>query len=109
MIAIYRTNVSGFAYTHDIVLCSNNYTLATVNSYAFAACMRIYASKTKVLQALILCEQRQTVLLVGELLKGVEKFKYFGSKFSATARAPTKIRGRVNVLVPYAFLSLGSA
>ncbi len=51
-----------------------NYTLATVNSYAFAACMRNYASKTKVLQALIVCEQRQTVLLVGESLDDVDKF-----------------------------------
>ncbi len=74
LLAIYRTNVSGFAYAHDVVLHSNNYALATVNSYAFAACMRIHASKTKVMPALIPGVQRQIVLIVSGSLDEVDKF-----------------------------------
>ncbi len=54
--------------------------LEAVNRYATAVGMRINASKTKVMSALIPGEQRQAVLLDGEPLEDVEGFKYLGSQ-----------------------------
>ncbi len=51
-----------------------------------AAGMRMSASKTKVMSALTPGEQRQTVLLAGEPLKDVDKFKYLGSMLIANGQ-----------------------
>ncbi len=57
--------------------------LEAVNRHIAAVGMRIYASKTKVMSALISGEQRHAVLLDSEPLEDVEKFKYLGSMFVA--------------------------
>ncbi len=54
-----------------------------VNGPASAVGMRVNASKTKVMSAPVPDEQRQAVLLDGEPLEDVEKFKYLGSMFVA--------------------------
>ncbi len=58
--------------------------LEAVNRHAAAVGMRIKASKTKVMSALIPGEQRQTVLLDCEPLEDVDKFKYLGSMLVQT-------------------------
>ncbi len=50
--------------------------------------MRINASKTKVMSALIPGEQRQAVLLDREPLEDVDKFKCLGSMFVANDQTP---------------------
>ncbi len=55
--------------------------LEAVNHHTATVAMRIYASKTKVMSALVPDEQRQTVLLDGESLENVDKFKYISSMF----------------------------
>ncbi len=57
--------------------------LEAVNPHVAAVGMRIYASKTKVMSALISGEQRHAVLLDSEPLEDVKKFKYLGSMFVA--------------------------
>ncbi len=64
--------------------------LEAANRHAAAVGMRINASKTKVMSALIPGEQRQAVLLDGEPLEVVDKFKYLGSMFVQTTRAPSR-------------------
>ncbi len=54
--------------------------LEAVNRNAAAVCMRIDASNTKVMSALIPGELRQAVLLDGEPLEDVNKFKYLGKQ-----------------------------
>ncbi len=71
---------SGLAYADDIVILSSSYSemqglLEAVNRHAAAVGMRINASKTKVMSTLIPGEQRQAVLLDGEPLEVVDKFK----------------------------------
>ncbi len=56
--------------------------------------MRINASKTKVMSALIPGELRQAVLLDGESLEDVDKFKYFGSMFVENGQGTEEIRSR---------------
>ncbi len=75
------TNVhaSDLAYTKGIVNLNNRYSeiqglFEEVNRNAATVGMRIKASKTKAISALIPSEQRQTALLDGELLEDVEKF-----------------------------------
>ncbi len=63
--------MSDLAYADDIVILSSSYTemqglLEAVNCHAAAVGMRINASKTKVMSALIPGEQRQAVLIEGE-------------------------------------------
>ncbi len=63
--------MSDLAYADDIVILSSSYSemqglLEAVNRLAAAAGMRISASKTKVMSALIPGEQRQAVLLDDE-------------------------------------------
>ncbi len=63
--------MSDLAYADDIVILSSSYSemqglLEAVNRLAAAAGMRISASKTKVMSALIPVEQRQAVLLDDE-------------------------------------------
>ncbi len=79
---------SNLAYADDIVILSSSYSemqglLEAVNCHATAVVMRINASNTKVLSALIPGEQRQAALLDGEPLEDVDKFKYLGSMFVA--------------------------
>ncbi len=65
-----NVHVSDLAYADDILILSSGYSemqglLEAVNRLAAAAGMRITASKTKVMSALIPGEQRQAVLLNG--------------------------------------------
>ncbi len=59
--------------------------------------MRINASKTKVMSALIPGEQRQAVLLDGEPSEDVDKFKYLGSMFVPNGQGTEEIRSRINL------------
>ncbi len=70
----------------SIVVVSRSYgemkgLLETFNHHADAVGMRINASETKVMSAPIPGEQRQAVLLDGEHLEDVDKFKSLGSMF----------------------------
>ncbi len=49
--------------------------LEALNHHAAAVGMRINASKTKVMSAIISDEEREAVLLDGEPLEDVDKFK----------------------------------
>ncbi len=65
--------MSDLAYADDIVILSSSYSemqglLEAVHRHAAAVGMRINASKTKVMSALVPDEQRQAVLLDGEAL-----------------------------------------
>ncbi len=71
--------------------------LDAVNRHAAAVGMRINASKTKVMSALIPGEPRQAVLLGGEPLEDVERFKYLGSMFAANGQGTEEIRSRINL------------
>ncbi len=72
--------MSDLAYADDIVILSSIYSemlglLEAINRHATAVGMRINTSKTEVMSALIPGEQRQAVLLDGEPLEDVDKFK----------------------------------
>ncbi len=56
--------------------------------------MRINASKTKVMLALIPGEQRQVVLLDDDTLEDVDEFKYLDSMFIANGQGTEEIRSR---------------
>ncbi len=75
--------------------------LEAVNRHAAAVGIRIKVSKTKVMSALIPGEQRQAVLLDGEPLEDVDKFKYLGSMFVANGQGTEEIRSRINLVVPH--------
>ncbi len=67
-------HVSDLAYADDIVILSSSYSemqdlIDAVNRHAAAVGMRINASKTKVMSALVPDEQRQAILLDGEPLE----------------------------------------
>ncbi len=75
-----NVHVSDLAYVHDNVNISSSYSemqdlLEAVNRHVTAVGTRINASKTKVMSTLIPGEQRQAVLLDGEPLEDVDKFK----------------------------------
>ncbi len=94
--------MSDLAYADDIVILSSSYSemqglLEAVNRHAAAVGMRINASKTKAMPALIPGEQRQAVLLDGEPLEDAEKFKYLGSMFVANDQGTEEIRSRINL------------
>ncbi len=94
--------MSDLAYADDIVILSSSYSemqglLESVNHHAAAVGMRINASMTKVMSALIPGEQRQAVLLDGEPLDDVERFKYLGSMFVANGQDTEEIRSRINL------------
>ncbi len=59
--------------------------------------MRIYVSKTKVMSARIPGEQRQAVLLDGEPLQDVDKFKYLASVFVANEQGTEEVRSRIHL------------
>ncbi len=71
---------------------------AALIRHAAAVGMRINASKTKVMSALIPGEQRQTALRDGEPLEDVDKFKYLGSMFIANGQGTEEIRRRINLV-----------
>ncbi len=76
------------AYANDIVILSSSYSemqglFEAVNCHAAKIGISMKASKTKVMSSLIPGEQRQPVLLDGEPLEDVDKFKYLGSMFIA--------------------------
>ncbi len=59
--------------------------------------IRINASKTKVMSALIPGGQRQAVLFDGELLEDVDRFKYLASTFVANGQGTEDIRSTINL------------
>ncbi len=59
------------------------------------------------MSALIPGEQRQAVLLDGEPLEDVKRFKYLGSMFVANGQGTVEIRSRIN-LARFAFSRLQS-
>ncbi len=68
-------------WADDTVILSSSYSemqglLEAVNRHAAAVGMRIDTSKTKTMSTLIPGEQRQAVLLDGEPLEDIDKFKY---------------------------------
>ncbi len=71
--------------------------LKAVHRHAAAVGTRINALKTKVMPALIPGEQRQAVLLDGEHLDGVDKFKYLSSMFFAIGQGTEEIISRINL------------
>ncbi len=73
--------------------------LKAVNCHAAAVRMHINTSNTKVMSAPIPGEQRQAILLDGEPLEDVEKFKYLGSMFVANGQG-TEEAGLI-LLVPH--------
>ncbi len=101
-----NVHVSDLAYADDIVILSSSYSemqslFEVVNRHAALVGMRINASKTKVMSALIPDDQRKAVLLNGEPLEDVGKSKYLGSMFVQTARAPSRKEGGLILFVPH--------
>ncbi len=100
-----NANVSDRAYADDIVLLSDSYTemqgmLEAANRHAAAVGMRINASKSKVVSTLVPGEHGQAVILDGEQLEGIEKFKYLGSIF----RAPKRSEAELILPVPHSLI-----
>ncbi len=71
--------------------------LEAVNHCAATVGMCITASETKVMSALIPVEQRQAVLLDGEPIEGVDKFKYLSSMLITSGQSTGEIRSRINL------------
>ncbi len=83
-----NVNVSDLAYGDYNVIISSSYgelqgLLEAADRHAAIIGMCINASKAKVMSALIPGEQRHAVLLDGEPVEDIEKFKYLGSIFVA--------------------------
>ncbi len=72
--------------------------LEAVNYHAKAASMHINASEIKGMSALNPNEQRRAILLDGEPLEDVDKFKYLGPMFIANCQSTEAIRSRVNLV-----------
>ncbi len=94
-----NVHASDLAYADDIVIHSSSYSemqglLEAVNRHVAAVGLRINASKTKVMPAVIHSEQRQTILLEDEPLEVIYKFKYIGSMFIANCQGTEEIRNR---------------
>ncbi len=97
-----NAHVADLAYADDIVILSSSYNemqdlLEAINRHASAVGIRINASKTKVMSALISGEQRQAVLLDGEPLEDVDKFNYLGSMFVANGQGTKNTRNKINL------------
>ncbi len=89
-------HVSDVAYADDIVILGSSYSemqglLEAVNRHVATVSMRINASKTKVMSALIPGEQRQAVLLDGEPLEDFNKLKYLGTMLVANDQGTKEI------------------
>ncbi len=94
--------MSDLVYADDILILSSSYSemqglLEAVNRHAAAVGMRIKASKTKMMSARIPGEQHQAVLLDGEPLEDVDKFKYLGSVFVTSGQGTEEVRSRINL------------
>ncbi len=90
-------------YADEIVILSSSYSemkglLEALNRHVAAIGMRINASKTKVMSAIISDEEREAVLLDGEPLEDVDKFKHIGSMFVANGQGTEEIRSRINLV-----------
>ncbi len=72
-------------------------TLTGSNRHATAVGMYINSSKTKVMSALIHGEQCQAVLLDGEPLEDLDKFKCLGSVVVANGQGTEEIRSKINL------------
>ncbi len=95
-----RLYICTLVYADETVLLSTSYKemqdlLEAVNRHAAAFGVRINASKPKVMSTLILGEQPQAVLLDGEPLEDVDKFKYLDSIFIANGQSTKQIRSRI--------------
>ncbi len=95
-------HVSDLAHADDILILSSSYSgmqglLEAVKRHVAAEVMRINASKAKVMPALIPGKQRQAVLLDGEPLEDVDKFKYLGSMLVTNDQGTEEIRSRINL------------
>ncbi len=56
-----------------------------------------YASKARMMSALIPGEQRPALLLNGEPLEDVDKFKYRSSIFIANSQGTEEVRSKINI------------
>ncbi len=97
-----NAHVSDLAYADHIVILSSSYSemqglLEAVDRHAAEVGLRINASKTKVMSALIPGEQHQAALLDGEPLEDVDKFKYLGAMFVANGQGTEEIRSGINL------------
>ncbi len=97
-----KVHVSDLAYADHIMLLSNSYTetlclFEALHHHTAAVRMRIKASKTKVMSAIIPGEQRRAVLLDNEPLEGADKLIYLGSIFTANGLGTEEIRSRINL------------
>ncbi len=70
---------------------------AAINHHATTIGMRISATKSKVMSALIPGTQRQVGLLDDEPSRSVDKFKYVNSMFVANGQGSEEIRSRINL------------
>ncbi len=92
--------MSDLAFADDIVILSSRFgenqgLLEAVNHHAAAFGLRIKASKTQVMLALIPGEQRQAVLIDGEPFEDVDKFMYLGPMFVANGQGTEENRSRI--------------
>ncbi len=90
--------MTGLTYAGDIVILSSSH--SGRQRLLEAVGMGITASKTKVMSALIPGEQRQAVLLDGEPLEDVDKFKLLGSMFVKHGQDTEEVRSRINLARP---------
>ncbi len=88
-----NVHVSDLAYADDILILNRSYNSSelqglheAVYRHAATVGMRINASKTNVKSAFIPSKQRQAVLLNGEPLEDVDKFKYLGPMLVANSQ-----------------------
>ncbi len=93
-----NVHVSDLVYADDIVILSSSYAemqglLEAANHHAAAVGMRINASKTKVMSALIPGKQRQNVLP----FEDVGNFKYLGSMVIAKRYCTEEIGNWINL------------
>ncbi len=82
--------------------------LEAVSRHAAAGGVRINTSKTKVMSPLIPGEQRQAVMLDGDHLEDVDKFKYLGSMFVVNGQGTDEISSSRIKLARSAFSRLQS-
>ncbi len=93
--------MSDLAHADRIAKISSSYSemqgpLESVNLHAAAIGMRIHASKTNVMSALIPGMHSQAILIDGELLTDMDKFMYLGSMFVANGLDTEEIRSRMH-------------
>ncbi len=91
--------MSDLAYADGIAELSSSYSKmqGLLEAAAAAVGIRVNGSKTKVMTSLIPGEQRHAVLLDGEPLEDVDKFKYLGSLFLANSQGTETIRSMIYI------------